>query len=214
MKPQTKITDIQSFDKLKVERPGQFSEKDEHLVWEYFLKGDDKSLIYIYRKYADVLYKYGRQFTRRNEFIKDCIQELFCDLIDRRSHLSSTTSIKAYLFASLKRKIIRDVKKEEKFQLGDEGFSFSLAEMPLSISDRLKEKDFSIIHEKLNLLSVNQREAIYLHFYEGLSYDEIAKILNIKVGSARKLTYRALDNLQKYLAPYIGAFYSWFVLFL
>lgn len=184
-----------------------FSEKDEQLVWERFIKGDDQCLVYIYRAYADVLFRYGRQFTSRYEFIRDSIQELFYELIDKRSNLSSAKSVKAYLFTALKRKIVRDLKKEEKFNLEQEGFLFSLSDTSLSISNNLQERDFALIQKKLNLLPVNQREIILLHFYEGLTYTEIADIMNIKVRSARALTYRALESLQKELSPFKGSLY-------
>ncbi len=180
----------------------QSSVVDERLIWDRFTKGDDQSLVYIYREYANVLYRYGRQFTTRQEFLKDCIQELFYDLIDKRKGLSQTQSIKGYLFVSLKRKIIRDLKKEEKLILDEDGFNFSLVTDAVSISPGLDERDLSVIQRKLNNLPKNQREVILLHFYEGLSYSEIAEIMNIKVRSARVLTYRALDSLQKELGPH------------
>ncbi|MEQ8338371.1 MAG: sigma-70 family RNA polymerase sigma factor [Cyclobacteriaceae bacterium] len=191
-----------------------FSEKDEQLVWERFIKGDDQSLVYIYRAYADVLFRYGRQFTKRYEFLRDSIQELFYELMDKRSKLSAAKSVKAYLFTAFKRKIVRDLKKEEKFNLEQEGFLFSLADTNLSIANNLEEKDFTLIQQKLNLLPVNQREIILLHFYEGLTYAEIADIMNIKVRSARALTYRALDSLHKELTPLKGSLYLFLIQFI
>lgn len=186
----------------------KFSDRDECLVWQYFLNGDDDSLIYFYNKYVDVLYSYGKQLTDKYEMIRDCIQELFCDLIDTRTKLSGAQSVKAYLMASLKRRILRELKKNSRYLQGEEGFHFAQSESPISMVLELKDADLKIIHEKLNLLSVNQREAIYLYFYEGLSYREIAGILKIKVTSARMLTYRALESLQKHLTPYMSSFYS------
>lgn len=201
------ITDFEQVTHLKSGGMDAHIEKDEHLVWERFTRGDDQSLVYIYSKYADVLYRYGRQFTRRQEFIRDCIQELFYELIDRRANLSQPQSIKGYLFIALKRKIIRDIKKEEKLQLEEEGFTFTLAEAPLAFSSSLDEKDLVLIKKKLNQLPINQREVILLHFYEGLSYEEIADIMDIKVRSARSLTYRALESLHKQLSPYKESLY-------
>ncbi|TRX60148.1 sigma-70 family RNA polymerase sigma factor [Fulvivirga sp. M361] len=207
MKSQKVIHNSPKIKKLEPVGFDQFSEKDEHYVWERFIKGDNQSLIYIYRKYADILYRYGRQFTGRSEFIRDCIQELFYDLIDRRSKLSSARSIKGYLFAALKRMILRDIKKEERLQFEEDGFSFSLVESSLSINPGLDIADYAIIQKKLNGLPVSQREVILLHFYEGLSYAEIADIMNIKVRSARALTYRALDSLEKELSPFKGSLF-------
>ena len=207
MKPGKEQSYSQNLTQLRTDGYDQFSEKDEHLVWDRFIKGDDESLVYMYRKYADVLYRYGRQFNRRYEFLRDCIQEIFFELIDKRANLSQARSIKAYLFTALKRRIVRDLKKEEKFLPEEDGFKFLLSEPSVSISTHLNHRDLSIIQRQLNLLPVNQREVILLHFYEGLSYDEIAEIMNIKVRSARVLTYRALENLQKKLSSYKDSLY-------
>lgn len=197
---------------LRFDGRDEFSQRDERLVWQQFLEGDDQCLIYIYNKYVDVLYTYGKQISTKYELIRDCIQELFCDLIDKRNSLSGAQSVKAYLFASLKRRILREMKKNRKYQL-EEGFMFQHTEISLPICSSLKDSDLQVIHEKMNLLSVNQREAIYLHFYEGLAYAEIAEILKIKVRSARILTYRALDSLQRHLGPHMGSFYMLILIF-
>ena len=189
------------------------SEQDEHAVWDKFISGDDESLVYIYRKYADILYRYCRQFTVRQELIKDCIQELFFELIEKRSNLSSVKTIKGYLFVAIKRKLINNLKKEERLQHESQGFLFTIDESAVPLISTFEEKDLKLIKIKLNKLPVNQREVILLHFYEGLTYDEIAEIMGIKVRSARSLTYRALDSLNKELSPFKDSLYLIFACF-
>ena len=196
---------------IKMRTDGQSPEKDERQMWERFLQGEDQGLIYLYRKYVEDLFRYGQQFSRRYEFVQDSIQELFYELINKRKKLSSAKSVKAYLFSSLKRKMLRDIRKEEKVQLESHGFLFSFAEMPVSISKDLKEQDMSMIFEKINALPPSQREVIFLYFYQGLGYAEIADIMNVKVATARTLTYRALENLEKELAPHLSSFYGLFI---
>ena len=134
--------------KMRTDGSDQFLEKDERQMWERFLQGEDQGLIYLYRKYVEDLFRYGQQFSRRYEFVQDSIQELFYELIDKRKKLTSAQSVKAYLFSSLKRKMLRDIRKEEKAQLEPHGFLFSFAEMPVSISKELKEQDMAMIFEK------------------------------------------------------------------
>lgn len=192
---------------LKIDGTDQFSDKDERLVWRQFIDGDDQSLVYIYRNYIDVLFKYGQQFSRRYEFVQDCIQELFYELIDKRKSLSEARSIKGYLLVSLKRRILRGVKKEERLQLEDDGFTFSFAESFISMNTNLSEEDYNTIYQKINELPSSQREVIFLYFYEGLGYADIAEIMNIKVATARTMTYRALESLEKKLGPSLSSFY-------
>ena len=71
-----------------------------------------------------------------------------------------------------------------------------------------------MIFEKINALPPSQREVIFLYFYQGLGYAEIADIMNVKVATARTLTYRALENLEKELGPYLSSFYALLICFL
>lgn len=182
-------------------------DKDENKVWRQFLAGDDQCLVYLYRKYADVLFRYGQQFSKRYEVIQDCIQELYYELIDKRKSLSPARSVKAYLLVSLKRKILRRTKKEERFQLEEEGFTFSFSGSTLSINTSLKEEDYNTIYQTINELPASQREVVFLYFYEGMGYSDIAEIMNIKTATVRTLTYRALTNLEDKLGPYLSSFY-------
>lgn len=207
MKKPQYTSNQQDTSSLKIDGSDSFSEKDERLVWQQFIEGDDQSLVYIYRKYVDVLFRYGQQFSRRYEFVQDCIQELFYELIDKRRSLSAARSIKGYLLSSLKRKILRAVKKEERLQLDEDGFTFSFSDSVISINTDLKERDYNTIYQKINELPSSQREVIFLYFYEGLGYNDIAEIMDIKVATARTMTYRALGNLEKKLGPHMTSFF-------
>ncbi len=170
-------------------------------LWNEFLKGSDSALETIYRQYVNVLYNYGRQFSSDSDLVRDAVQELFCELIQSRERLGETTSIKFYLLASLRNKLVRKVKHEDRFSsLNDFGGDFQIDFA--ADSDILRElcldQSGQLLQEAFNKLPIKQREAILLYFYEDVSYEEIAQIMEMtKVKSARALIYRALDSLQQ-----------------
>ena len=50
----------------------------------------------------------------------------------------------------------------------------------------------------MSKLTLRQKEAVLYFYYEGMSYKEIADIMDLqKVKSARKLIYRSIDTLRK-----------------
>lgn len=177
---------------------------DEAAIWEKFIKGDDSALSYIYRSYVNTLYNYGRQFAEE-EMVQDCIQDLFFDLINARKKLSHIVSFKAYLFAILRRKIVKQIK--QKGREIEESKLDSASKFRISISsdgstpiDEITSNKLELLKEACNALPTKQREAIILYYYEKLSYKEIAEIFGMgKVTSARILIYRALDTLKKLL---------------
>jgi len=60
----------------------------------------------------------------------------------------------------------------------------------------------AILFKALEKLPANQKSAFILHKTEGLSYQEVAQVLDISVSSVESLMFRAKTNLRKYLKEY------------
>ncbi|MDW8344040.1 MAG: sigma-70 family RNA polymerase sigma factor [Verrucomicrobiae bacterium] len=59
------------------------------------------------------------------------------------------------------------------------------------------------IADAIESLPANQRMAVILARYEGLSYDEIARVLNCSVSAVKSLLHRARETLKTQLHPYL-----------
>ncbi len=77
------------------------------------------------------------------------------------------------------------------------GLQTSDSERPDKALER-KEQDI-LIREAIDSLPAKQKAAFVLHQYEGLSYQEIAKVLHKSLSSIESLIHRAKTNLQKNL---------------
>ena len=110
--------------------------------------------------------------------------------------------IKYYLFVALKRRIIKCLNKEQhRVELRAQIPPF---ENVLSIEQRLissqeNEEQKNRVRQAVNQLSDKQREAIFLLFYEDLSYAQIAELLNVRPKTARNLVGKALQAMRSYL---------------
>lgn len=86
--------------------------------------------------------------------------------------------------------------------LGDE--AEPVAQMPAPDSSRpdvtleTKERD-ARLQKAIDSLPAKQRAAFVLHKYEGLSYQEVAKIMRRSLSSVESLIHRAKSNLQREL---------------
>ena len=70
-------------------------------LWNLVLKGDMKALSFLYKKHYELLLNFGLKYTSDEEFVKDCIQDLFVKLCTSK-RLSSTEYVRSYLLTSLK----------------------------------------------------------------------------------------------------------------
>jgi RNA polymerase sigma factor (sigma-70 family) len=169
-------------------------------IWELFIKGDRDAFREIYNEFVDVLFAYGLKITHDHELVQDCIHELFINLYKYRQNLNRPEYLEFYLFKSLRRTVIYELKKEKQnTRVSEEGFlSFQLR---FDLEDELieresNEKRVNLIKEILAGLDSKKRELLYLKFYSGLNYREIGSLLDIKPDTAKKQVYRLLDDLR------------------
>ena len=76
-------------------------------------------------------------------------------------------------------------------------FSTKVTVLDSLISDEKKEKIRTAVEELLDSLTSRQREVVYLRFMQNMEYEDIAAILDMQVGSVRKLVYRSVSILRK-----------------
>jgi RNA polymerase sigma factor (sigma-70 family) len=75
-------------------------------------------------------------------------------------------------------------------------YTFEVAYDSQMIFEEEERRLQEMIKGVINNLPARQQEIVYLRFYEGLTYEEIADIMSIHVTSVYKLWYKAMDNLK------------------
>lgn len=203
MMPSPKYTEHADILPLKhSESIKQYENKPDQDIWRAFNKGNETAFNYIYRSYAPALFQYGGQFSKDEHILQDCIQNIFIDLRRKRGSLSEVNSIKAYLFKILQREVIRSVNRERGTAyttrgLDEQFFAVEISHETKLIQDEYDAERKRMIEKAMNQLTVRQRQAVLLLYEEGMSYKEIAEVMELnEVKSARKIVYRALASLK------------------
>ncbi len=173
----------------------------DFLLWKRIKAGETQAFHELYMQFADTLFSFGLIYSKDQEFVKDCIHDLFFDLYKYRKNLSDNDHIRNYLFKSLKRKILSPQSGKLKlvftntFQEGNEQKASSAETEGLEN----QEENIENIRIAMDKLSDRQQEVLNLRFQVGLSYPEIAKILEISVESVRTLVYRSVKAIRQEL---------------
>lgn len=170
-------------------------------LWVRFCKGDREALGIIYREHIDDLYDYGMHFCRNAEIVKDCLQDLFqCLWLDREHINTEVRNSRYYLISSLRRRLLRSVEKHRRNDTNppDDSFDFELIppREDIIIQNEIYNRQVAQLLEGIAVLSRRQREAIYLRFYQNLSYAEIARLMSMKVESVYNLISKAIGLLK------------------
>jgi RNA polymerase sigma factor (sigma-70 family) len=188
-------------------------------VWRRFRNGDEAAFTFIYYNHFAALCRYGSQFIRQKELVKDYIHDLFIELSDQRRKLSDTNSIKFYLMKSLKNRILAAKKKTAVFTDEDtdtNGYNFEITfsiEHNIIIDQTIEERNQKL-SAAIQKLSKRQREIIYYYYFEDLSMEEIMQLMDCgNVKSLQNLLYRAIHQMREYvnikLALLIFVFNLW-----
>ena len=177
---------------------------DDSTLWMSFKKGNDLAFSILYNKYVQRLYSYGMHSCRDKDLVLDCLQELFTLLWDRREKLSEVTCVNYYLFKSFRRLLMNRLTVGRKFliSLSDRdsyGFDFSPSQEDTLIEEEWETERNKKVRNSLHSLTKRQREAIYLKFFNQLSYHEVAAIMDLHVDSVYNLISKSIDLLRKKL---------------
>ncbi|WP_343690908.1 sigma-70 family RNA polymerase sigma factor [Chitinophaga sp.] len=166
--------------------------------FKQLMNGDIDAYSGLYKEYYKRFYNYGRKFTTNIHLIEDSIQEVFLDLWKRRDKLSHVDAPNYYLYSSFRYVLIKKIRQHDKIvfnQSAEEAYEFSSEHV--IVSNELNEELQNKLQKAIKTLTGRQLEAIFLMYYEGLSYKEVAAILNISVKATYKIMARSLSALKE-----------------
>jgi RNA polymerase sigma factor (sigma-70 family) len=179
----------------------RFKNYSDQQLWSEFSNGSETAFAHIYSRFFSLLFNYGIKVVSNRQLVSDCIQELFIDIWNSRLRLKEVEWLKTYLIKSLRRRVFKELKNENSVHQKplEEDYSF---QVELSHDIQLIQKeDRSQQIKRLNLamtkLTDRQKEAIFLKFYERLTYDQLAGVMDISTKAAYKIMARAVDVLKK-----------------
>ena len=182
---------------------------DDETLWNLFRGGDEKAFARLYQNYVQSLYHYCVHFATDRALIKDCIHDLFFELWKHRTTIGPTTSVRFYLMASIKRKLVRHLTAEQKLVSQDEMVNGRRVGDTLPGADAShenlliahEEDSFmnDCLHQALEKLPRRQREAVHLRYFQNMSNEEISALMQINIQSVYNLIFGAMSNLKRYV---------------
>lgn len=177
-------------------------------LWMNFINGNDDCFEIIYKKYADVLFRYGIQFTPDGNLVQDAIHDIFVKLYNDRKKLKAEANIKFYLFACLKNRLYNLLKRELFFdKIDPEENEYLDQGAEEAVTNALSQSEIQkTVQTVLEVLTDRQREIIYYRYIEELSIEEIAALTEMNYQSVQNSIQRSLKKIRDSL-PIIILFF-------
>ncbi len=155
----------------------------------------------IYDRYSSRIYNFAYRFLRNAEAAEDAVQEVFVKMLKHASQFHGDAKLSTWLF-SITANWCRDYlrKSDNKAKEAEEVLMSIPAPAELAPDRNLERRqNEERVQRALGVLTPEQREAILLSRYQGLSYAEIAQISGCSEGAVKTRVFRAMETLKKAL---------------
>ncbi len=176
------------------------TEFEQHkLLWERFRGGNEASFGILAEKFYRPLYNYSIKLVRDDEFVADCIQELYLELWERRGFLGKTENVKSYLLKAIRNKIIKESIRLRRFREPEDLDFITDKETSVEleiVAGEAERQTINHLKKLLGELSRRQQEIIYLRFYQNLEFAEISEVMGLTRQSVANLLHRAIRDIR------------------
>lgn len=179
---------------------------------EKLRSGDENALTGIYKKYWQPLFTSSYNILRDKQACEDIIQELFIRLWNNRQNIEITVSLKAYLYASMRYEVYRQIRTGA----ARGGIFDDLPERlqsPTTYGNIEYKELIAQVNSVVDSLPQKCKEVYKLSREEYLSHKEIAGRLNISTKTVENHLTKALRQLRTSLGTLFLALIS-FLLFI
>lgn len=179
-----------------------FSDRDALLV-ERIRAGDDRALGAVYDQHAGLVYGLARRVTRDEQLARDVTQEVFTYLWEMPGRVDlSRGSLRTYLAMLAHRRAVDEVRRHEARARAET--AAALPEPEDGPETRVVDAATQAWRKKhlsglLDMLPAEQRAAVQLAYYDGLTYVQVATALGIPEGTAKTRLRSALARLRMLL---------------
>src|SRR6202453_4701159 len=133
--------------------------------------------------YYGTLYQFALSLTRDEAEACDLTQETFCIWAAKGHQLRDVSKVKTWLFTTLHREFLGSRRKQTRFPHVE--LEYAAAELPVVSPATINQLDTEQLLEALGQLDEIYRAVVVLFYLEDYSYNEIAEILDIPLGTVK-----------------------------
>lgn len=175
--------------------------------------GDRKAFEKIYVKYSKVLGFFLMGYLKSVEDTEEVIQDAFIKIWENKKAIDPNQSFKNYLFKISKHVFLNKLRRKNVEENYRNNFLANFSEEDNSTENSIIFSDYEEFYIKaVNNLPPKRRNIFIMSRKQGLTYDEIAKKLNISQKTVEKQMSEALRYLRTQLWIENGSILHWLVL--
>ncbi len=159
---------------------------------------DDLAFERLVDQFYQSLFRFAMSLTGQESDACDLVQETFAIYAKKGWQLQQATKAKSWLFTTLHRRFLEGRRRVTRFP--EVGIEAAEGELPDVDPHQANLVDAGTVLELLEQLDPHYRAAVALFYLEDYSYQEIAEILDIPMGTVKSRIARGLGELKRLFA--------------
>lgn len=174
--------------------------------------GDERAIRDLLGRYRMAVYNLALRMLRNEDDATDAAQETFIRVFRALDRFDERHRFKPWILRIASNYCIDQLRKRDWKTISfDSPIETEEGQLPLEFAspgpapDEVLERkeQRAVIEEAVDSLPPDYRMAIVLRHTEDLSYEEIADVLGVPIGTVKARIHRARAALQRKLAPYL-----------
>jgi RNA polymerase sigma-70 factor (ECF subfamily) len=152
----------------------------------------------LFNRYKKSIYNYALKMLRDKMRADDVVQDVFIKLFENLNNIYNKQSIQFWLFKTARNEIMAYLRSTKNKKLTTNVMDLEDVEIESeeSLTDRIENKELSkLILNELENINDEFREVFVLREYSGLSYKEIASLMDIDEDLVKSRLYKARQKL-------------------
>ncbi|WP_170827478.1 RNA polymerase sigma-70 factor [Roseivirga sp. 4D4] len=180
-------------------------DQDEIRLQQQLSQGSEKAFEEVFQAYFKVLTVFSKKFVQDLSVAEDLVQEVLLKLYENRRSIQFHTSLKAFLFQSVRNKSIDYLRSlKSKSDHHDQFKLLSVAESA-DWNDTMEQSELEERIAKAISVLPDQCQLIFkMSRFDGKRNQEIAEELDISKRTVETQVSNALKRLRKDVLPYVN----------
>ena len=165
--------------------------------------GDNVEFESLVARYYAPLYQFAFSLTRAEAEACDLTQQTFTVWATKGHQLRDASKVKTWLFTTLHREFLESRRRQTRFPHFD--LEAAEAELPAVAPAAVSRLDVAQVLDSLAQVDEVYQAPVALFYLQDHSYNEIAEILDVPLGTVKSRLARGIGQLQQLLARDIAA---------
>ena len=154
-------------------------------------------------QYHGALYRFAFSLTGTEADACDLVQETFYIWVRKRGQVRESAKVKSWLFTTLHREFLQARRRARRFPHVE--FGEAEAELPSLAADDMALLDGERVVRLLQKIDEPFQAPLALYYLDDLAYEEIAKVLELPLGTVKSRLSRGIAHLRRLLARDLAA---------